>query len=714
MQTTKKIIIFTFLMLLAFYSQANIDTYIIIVDKPDTQYDLESWYTSFLPNEMSSRLIFSYRHVITGFAARLTEEEVKAMEMKEGFLSARPQKQIQFFTTHSPSFLGLHQNSGFWKRSNYGKGVIIGLIDTGIASDHPAFRDDGMPQPPAKWKGRCDDTTLCNNKLIGLRNFVMKSNNTWDEYKHGTHTASIAAGSHVQNANYFGQANGTASGVAPLAHLAMYKGIEDSEVLAAMDAAIEDGVDVLSLSLGVSSHVFYDNVIAIAAYAAIQKGIFVSCAAGNSGPRKSSMFNEAPWILTVGASTIDREIRATVLLGNNTELNGESLFQPNDFSSRLLPLLYAGDNSGSSAFCETGSLRNINVKGKIVLCKVETDSIDTIYKGQEVKDNGGFAMIEMNSKDDGFVMEPEFHVLPASRVSYKAGLAIKSYINSSSSPTATILFKGTVIGLQEAPQVAVFSSRGPSNVSSGILKPDIIGPGVKVLAAWPISKDYTTNRFYIESGTSMACPHLSGIAALLKSAHPDWSPAVIKSAIMTTADLNNIGDKPISDQQFIPATVFDMGAGHVNPSKANYPGLVYEIQPDDYIPYLCGLGFSDKQVKVIIQHKVRCSSVGSIPEAQLNYPSISIKLGFVPQMYTRTVTNVGRANSTYNVEIIEPEGVDVKVIPRSISFSEASNKATYSVTFSRNENVDGSFAQGYLKWVADGYSVGSPIAVLFE
>ncbi|CAN1186350.1 Subtilisin-like protease 3 [Linum perenne] len=136
-------------------------------------------------------------------------------------------------------------------------------------------------------------------------------------------------------------------GIAPFAHLAMYKvcGIDDcsdSAILAAMDAAIEDGVDVLSLSLGGSSDHLYDDIIALGAFRAIQNGIFVSCSAGNEGPFISSVVNEAPWILTVGASTIDRDIRTTVTLGNNVELHGQSLFQPKDFRPQQLPLVDAG------------------------------------------------------------------------------------------------------------------------------------------------------------------------------------------------------------------------------------------------------------------------------------------------------------------------------------------------------------------------------------
>ncbi|WCJ26092.1 Subtilisin-like protease [Euphorbia peplus] len=713
-------------------SQAITDekTYIVLLNKPEaltfTQSDdLHSWYQSFLPvttfGSEQPRIVHSYRHVVTGFAAKLTEADVEAMHGKDGFVSARPARMVPFHTTHTPTLLGLQKDLGLWSPSNGGKGVILGLIDSGIAADHPSFRGDGMPPPPAGWKGKCDNVTLCNNKLIGARNFALTSNDTEDGYRHGTHTASTAAGHAVEDVSIFGQANGTAIGMAPLAHLAMYKvsgrGGEagEGEILAAMDAAIEDGVDVLSLSLGLGTLPFYDDVIALGAYAAIQKGIFVSCSAGNSGPYNSSLSNEAPWILTVGASTVDRAIRATVLLGNNTEFHGESLYQPNGFSTTLMPLVYAGAVSNPSySSCEPGSLKNADIKGKIVLC--EGGGSDDISKGQEVKDNGGAGMIVMNDEFAGFITTPRLHVLPASQVNYVLGSAIKDYINSTSSPTATILFKGTVVGpdVPEAPQVTDFSSRGPSVASPGILKPDIIGPGFRVLAAWPVSVDNTTNRFAMISGTSMSCPHLAGVGALLKNAHPDWSPAAIKSAIMTTAHLTNVGGKRISDQEFVASTVFDMGAGHVNPNSATDPGLIYDIQPEDYIPYLCGLGYSDKEVGLITQSNVVCSNETSIPEAQLNYPSFSIKLGSAPQNYTRTVTNVGPANSTYALTMEVPIGVNIQVTPGIMSFTAVNQKATYSVTFSKNSDASGSFSDGYIYWVGDGHNVRSPIAVLFE
>ncbi|KAK6130147.1 hypothetical protein DH2020_036109 [Rehmannia glutinosa] len=541
-----------------FLKAKNLETYIVHVDvQPD---DADSWYNSFLPNtnevsstgEPSPRILYRYRHAFSGFAAKLSPEHLKSMQQKKGFISARPERVYQLHTTHSPNFLGLNLNSGFWNISNYGKGVIIGVVDTGITPSHPSFNDEGVPPPPAKWKGKCEfNSSACNNKLIGTRHFNSLANDGTpsDDDGHGTHTAGIAAGNFVKGASIFGNANGTAVGTAPHAHLAIYRvctrnGCLESEIVAAIDAAIEDGVDILSLSLGSSSFAFYQDGITIGAYRATQKGIFVSAAAGNDGPYNKTLSNEAPWMLTVGASTIDRKIRATVVLGNNLEFDGESAFQPKDFPSTQLELI---------VLCEVGGVTS------------------RIAKGQFVKDAGAAAMILISNQGLGNTTLAEAHVLPAAHIRD-----------------------------DRAPVVAGFSSRGPNFESPGILKPDIIGPGVNILAAWYVSVENKTNtasNFNMISGTSMSCPHLSGVAALLKSAHPDWSPAAIKSAIVITAD---------------------------------------------------------QQVGTIAQRSVNCST--SIPEAQLNYPSFSIVLGSGPQTYTRTVTNVGEPNESYNVEIVSPAG----------------------------------------------------------
>lgn len=424
---------------------------------------------------------------MTGFAARLSPEEVAAMQKKEGFVSAHSEKMYHIQTTHSPQLFGLPQQQGSLVGLNLGKGVIVGVLDSGIIPNHPSFSGAGMPPPPAKWKGSCEfKPSQCNNKLIGARSFDLSAKGSGigpptDEDGHGTHTASTAAGAFVSQADALGNARGTAVGMAPDAHLAIYKvcfgeDCPEAGILAALDAAVADGVDVLSISLGSPSAPFFNDTVAIGSFAAIQKGIFVSCAAGNSGPIPSTLSNDAPWILTVGASTIDRNIIATVKLENGMEYIGESLFQPY-FPSTLLPLVYAGRNGNNqSALCAPGSLKGIDVKGKVVLC--ERGVVGRIDKGQEAKDAGGVAMILMNQEIDAFSTSLDAHVLPASHVSFSSGQKIKSYINLTKNPTATIVFKGTVIGNPTAPAVSSFSSRGPSTVSPGMLKPDIIGKGL--------------------------------------------------------------------------------------------------------------------------------------------------------------------------------------------------------------------------------------------
>ncbi|KAM1050485.1 hypothetical protein ACFX13_032947 [Malus domestica] len=113
----------------------------------------------------------------------------------------------------------------------------------------------------------------------------------------------------------------------------------------------------------------------------------------------------------------------------------------------------------------------------------------------------------------------------------------------------------------------------------------------------------------------MATPHLSGIAALIKKSHPDWSPAAIKYATMTTANVLNLAGTPIVNQDLTPADVFAIGGGHVNPTKENDPGLIFDIKPEDYFPYLCGLNYNETAIKISTQQTVKCSEVGVIPEA---------------------------------------------------------------------------------------------------
>ncbi|EHA8588612.1 hypothetical protein COCNU_scaffold005961G000050 [Cocos nucifera] len=268
--------------------------------------------------------------------------------------------------------------------------------------------------------------------------------------------------------------------MAPHAHLAIYKvcsasGCSGSDILAGLDEAVKDGVDVLSLSLGAASMPFYLDPIAIGAFGATEKGILVTCAGGNSGPIASSVSNEAPWILTVAASSVDRNFRSIVTLGNGEQLYGESLNQPKSFKPSSLPLVYPDDPT-----CATV---DASITGKVVLCDATGNEGDV---AAGIKRAGGAAVIFLNDQTAGYSLVLRDNEFPSSKLTFKDASKIKIYVNTTRKPEASITFNGTVLGVSPAPVVAYFSSRGPSLATPGILKPDISGPGLNIMAAWPV------------------------------------------------------------------------------------------------------------------------------------------------------------------------------------------------------------------------------------
>jgi hypothetical protein len=239
--------------------------------------------------------------------------------------------------------------------------------------------------------------------------------------------------------------------------------------------------------------------------------------------------------------------------------------------------------------------------------------------------------------------------------------------------------------------VAGFSSRGPSLSSGGgLLKPDVMAPGVDVVAA--VSPAKGDNNYNIESGTSMASPHIAGVAALIISKHQDWSPMAVKSAIMTTASaLTNKGN-PIKNGS-VNATPFDMGSGEVNPAGAFTPGLVYDSGRPDWIRYLCNIAPDDPNLAK------ECPVYGSIKPSQLNQPNIAVGDVTGAVTVTRTVTNVDPYRSYYNAEVKAPAGFKVKVVPNHLELNPGESK-TFSVTITRTNAAPlEQYAFGSLTWV---------------
>ncbi|MCL7026572.1 hypothetical protein MKW94_019175 [Papaver nudicaule] len=686
-----------------------------------------------------------------GFSASLSECELTTIKSMPEVIAVRPDRLLQIHTTYSYKFLGLGGVSAS-QGAGFGRGTIVGILDTGVWPESPSFDDHLMPPVPKKWRGICQEgekfsSLLCNRKLIGARFYTRGHRasavpsmgmpareyiSARDAHGHGTHTSSTAAGASVPMANVLGMGAGEARGMAPGAHVAIYKvcwfsGCYSSDIVAAMDDAIRDGVDVLSLSLGGFPIPLFEDSIAIGSFRAMEHGVAVICAAGNNGPIASSMANEAPWVTTVGASTLDRRFPAILHLGNGEVLYGESMYPgKRELSAgKELELVYVSDADDGGEFCFKGSLPRSKVRGKMVVCDRGTNG--RAEKGQVVKESGGAAMIltntEINLEEDSV----DAHVLPATLIGYREAIRLKNYIASARKPTARIEFGGTVIGKSRAPAVALFSSRGPSLTNPSILKPDLIAPGVNIIAAWPqnlgptgLPQDSRRVNFTVLSGTSMACPHVSGIAALVRSVHPTWSPAAVKSAIMTTADDADHYGKPIMDGSK-PAELFAAGAGQVNPDRATNPGLVYNILPYDYIIHLCTLGYARTDIFTITHRSVNCQEILAKNKGfSLNYPSMTAIFKYrkkATSVIRRRLTNVGSPNSTYSVMIKAPAGVKIRVKPLRLTFKHVYQTLSYRVWFISKKRRTTSHmvhAQGYLKWVHTHngyYSVRSPISV---
>lgn len=701
-----------------------------------------------------SSLIYTYQAASQGFAARLTEEQAASLEKVHGFLSVVPDKLFKLQTTYTPEFMGLNRHGGLWPAASYGDDVIVGVLDTGIWPESKSFDDEGMGPVPTRWKGACVggadfDRTLCNRKLIGAKYFLstlndglgqaQPPNGTLTEFKsprdvqgHGTHTASTATGATVSNASFFGYANGTAKGVAFKARLAVYKvcwasigGCLGADLLAAIDEAVSDGVDVISISLGGEASPFFQDPIAVGAFGAVaDHGIVVTCAAGNEGPTPGSVINTAPWLLTVAASTVDRDFPATVRLGNGAAYVGQSLYTGKALGSQQRTLVASG-------LCEEGSLDIQDVEGKIVVCQ-QGNNVRRHSAASVVAAAGGAGEIFVQRTDMGRSVVASSFLLPGVGVRADDGAVIQKYAaGRSSRATATMFFNGTEFGRQRGPSVASFSSRGPNSVVPGILKPDLTTPGVSILAAWsdvaPPTIDPADSRktpFNIISGTSMSCPHAAGLVALLHAAHPSWSGAAMKSALMTTARSSDSRDQPIlDDYDGKAATPFHYGAGQVDPNAALDPGLVYDMSAQDYVDFLCGLDYTDRELLVFTRGRRTCS--GQVVSAsELNYPSLTVVFNATSAgsgiTLRRTVTNVGAASAMYKAKVTEPRGTAVKVVPGKLSFSAVGEKLGFEVVImstrrgsSHAEELLNSNAFGLLTWVDanKAHEVRSPIVV---
>ncbi|XP_028751366.1 subtilisin-like protease SBT2.6 [Neltuma alba] len=723
--------------------------------------------------------LYSYRHLINGFAVHLSPEQAEILRRAPGVKCVERDWKVRRLTTHTPEFLGLP--TGVWPTGGgfdrAGEDIVIGFVDSGIYPHHPSFATHHTEPygPVPKYRGKCEvdpDTkrSFCNGKIIGAQHFahaaiaagafnpIIDFASPLDGDGHGSHTAAIAAGNNGVPVRVYGHEFGKASGMAPRARIAVYKALYRlfggfvADVVAAIDQAVHDGVDMLSLSVGPNSppattKTTYLNPFDATLLGAVKAGVFVAQAAGNGGPFPKTLVSYSPWIVSVAAAIDDRRYKNHLTLGNGKKLAGLGL-SASTRANRSYTLVAANDvllDSSAMKYsptdCQRPEVLNKKlVEGNILLCGysfnfvVGTSSMKKVAETAKALGAVGFVLCVENVSP-GTKFDPVPVSIPGILITdVKNSKELIDYYNISTPRDWTgrvKSFKGvgnigdglTPILHKSAPQVALFSARGPNIRDFGfqdadLLKPDILAPGSLIWAAWSLNgtdePNYVGEGFAMISGTSMAAPHIAGIAALIKQRHPHWSPAAIKSALMTTATTLDRAGRPLLAQQyseteamkFARATPFDYGSGHVNPRAALDPGLIFDAGYKDYLGFLC----STPGINV---HEIRnythspCNNTMGHP-SNLNTPSITIAHLVGTQTVTRTVTNVAEEEETYVITARMEPAVAIEVNPPAMTIrARASRKFSVTLTVRRVTGIY-SFGEVLLKG-SRGHKVRVPV-----
>lgn len=609
--------------------------------------------------------------------------------------------------------------------------------------------------PPSTFTGTCVagdaqgafSPAMCNNKLIGARyysaNLLAGRTIHWSSFNsprddlsgptahggHGDHTASTVAGNSGVPAIISGLNFGAASGMAPRARIASYKvcftfvnaaatdgtGSQNScsqaDSMAAIDQAVKDGVNAINFSISGSTGTTND-VVEQAFYRATLAGVFVAAAAGNDGPT-NTVNHPSPWLTTVAAATHDRALSADVLLGNGSKYTGASL---NVAALPSAPLVRAEDSGlgGNASLCfsdaaAASSLGQVKldpakVAGKVVICTRGTNA--RTDKSLAVLNAGGVGMV---LSDNGSGPVAEQHSVPTVHVTTANGIAIKAYAVAGGSPTASET--AFYIGKQPAPTIAAFSGRGPNMADVNILKPDLAAPGVGVIASvTPVYTQAQRNALAAGTlqagpawasydGTSMATPHVTGISLLIKQAHPTWSPAAIKSAMMTSA-FDTLDDGLAGMQN--GRLPWSQGAGFIAPNKAIDPGLVYDMGKADFVSYQC-------LTQKALVSAADCTTYGTLDQSfNLNLPSITLGAMTGTTVVKRRVTNVGTSSATYQ-STASITNMGVTVTPASLTLAPGQTRS-FTVTVTPNAATPKfTWQYGSLSWTDGVHVVRSPL-----
>jgi subtilisin family serine protease len=676
-----------------------------------------------LARQYGTRAVTDFTAASNGFVADLTAKQAVELSSDRRVLLLEKSKTLKLDTWRSPKFLGLTGTKGAWTthggRAKAGAGVVVADLDTGIWPESKSFAGRALStRAKTPWDisrhgtktrmekadgglfhGECViaakwDRGDCNTKIISARYYgdsflqtvpaaqlaATEQISPRDGDGHGTHTASTAAGDPVRNVTTEGRTFGAVSGMAPAARIAVYKvcweaadpdasGCNNADSVAAVDQAVIDGADVINFSIGGGASPTLD-AIELAFEGAAEAGIFVSASAGNSGPGATTLDHPAPWVTTVAAST-HVNYENTIVLGNGKKIVGASISQKPVKKTRVIDAAVApaaGASANELGLCGPGSLDAAKVRGKIVIC--QRGVFDRVAKSAEVKRAGGRAMILYNPSENS--LDADFHAVPTIHISEKAAPALFRYVDAAGArATASFVLGNQTRHKTPLPQVAGFSSRGPVLVADGdLLKPDISAPGVSVLAA--VSPPSNSHRKYdLYSGTSMAAPHIAGLAAFIQGVHPTWTPALIKSAMMTTAvPTKNARGKPSRN-------ALAQGAGQVTPRSFFDPGLFVTSDAAQWRGFLTQQGID--------------TGVPAINPKQINLPSMADGSVTATTTFRRTfrATRAGVWTITSAVP-----GFKLKVSPARVRAHHRNDLVDVRFTFTRTDARLGHYAQG--------------------
>ncbi len=738
----------------------------------------------------ASSKVYSYRYSINGFAARLTAAQVSRLAQSAEVERIWQDKDQYLNTNNSARFLGLQDPVGGLRADLglRGENIVVGVIDSGIAPNHPSLLDteDRTPRacrsewsrtsllglwlcmgfrnnpptevvydPPVGFTGTCQagpgfEPSYCNNKIVGARFYVDgflaqheldpgEVRSPKDVDGHGTHIATIVAGNSV-DAKLLGTRVGRVSGIAPRARIAVYKACwlkpgatrgtcTTSDLVRAIDDAIADGVDLINYSVG-SLDPELDEPDDLALLDALDAGVLTVVAAGNDGPELDTIGSpsSAPWVLTTAASTQDGEFfDSGIEITAPSELASAIVMREASFTPPLTRddpiearLIAADDGIATRAGTAAGSVRDActplknsaEMDGRVAL--IERGGCEFQVKIANAEDAGAVAVVVYHDLGSPIVMNGDSGSvdIPAVMISNADGQRLvdrlvadaeDNDIEDEDELVAVRLARGIFATVPGRPNVvADFSSRGPSISDANFVKPDVTAPGVDILAGQTpeVANGLRGEVYQYMSGTSQSAPEVTGVAALLKEAHPTWSPSAIKSALMTTTYVE------VDRSDGSAADAFDMGAGHIDPNRAVDPGLIYDNSFADHAAYLCGLQKPPFPAADCAAHAAAGRTSSAV---DLNLPSIGVAQLISGDVVHRRVTNVGPP-ATFTAEVIRPPGLDVIVEPPTLVLGTGQT-ADYGVRF-----VDAGAGRdvwwfGEIAWASAGHRVESPLAV---